>query len=363
MQGDFHDFTGNERAKINRYLQKYFTSIVNQEAESSLREFLYFAQNFVLQGGRRLHPISMIETFKGLASENDLLENGEEIYKASIAIELLHISSLMIDDLVDHEEYRRGKKTFHRFIGEQNFAAENIEKAEIAEYETASAIYGGNLTSYFGAFIINNSKFHPRLKSKAMNMYMEGLRGVTRGHVLDEYYKFRVPLNRISLENYLILTDKRAKQMETAAGLGAILGNARETQMRPLMAAMNKIGVIEQMQNDLNGTFGDAQLHDLDKDIKSGQATILTVLAYQQAEKADCAILDQVLGNNNASSEEVEEVRQVYLRCGALDFVKMYGNSLKNDIYNLLQEVYPGLRQPIMNYFTELLTYITNFKG
>jgi len=50
--------------------------------------------------------------------------------------------------------------------------------------------------------------------------------GMSRAHLWEEYYK-QVPLEKINLENYLILADKRAKQMETAVGLGAVFGNAQ----------------------------------------------------------------------------------------------------------------------------------------
>ena len=44
--------------------------------------------------------------------------------------------------------------------------------------------------------------------------------------------------------------------METAVAIGAALANARSTQTRPLMDAMNKIGIIDQLTNDYNGASG-----------------------------------------------------------------------------------------------------------
>ncbi len=355
MDLDFKKHIEKEKEKINKLIQNFFKETIEQEEEPFLREFLTYGEHFVVQGGRRLHPISLIETFRGISSERNINENTDEIYKVSIAIELLHISNLMLDDLIDKEDYRRGKKTFHRYIGEKF-----TQKHHYAEnYETASAIYGGNLTALFGTKVITDSKFDHKRKSKALKAYLAGLAGVTRSNLLDEYFKQEISLDKITLENYLILADKRAKQMETAVALGAIFGNARKSQMDPLMKAMNKLGVIEQIQNDLHGSFGDPNLHSIDGDIKSGQSTILTIIAYQNAKQEQKEHLNNTLGNPNATDDQIEAVREIFKNTGAANFADMYSNSLKNEVYNSLKLIYPGLRNESMAFYGQLLTFIT----
>ena len=163
----------------------------------------------------------------------------------------LEENEIHMNDLIDKEEYRRGNKTFHRFIGDK---MTHLNKIDLEEYAISSTIYGANIISLMGSQIIKNSKFDPIRKEKALAIYLNGMLGMSRAHLLEEYYK-QVPLEKINLENYLILADKRAKQMETAVGLGAIFGNARTSQMEPLMQAMNKIGIISQMVNDIDGSF------------------------------------------------------------------------------------------------------------
>ena len=357
MEGDFLTYINNQQDKINQILRNFYKTTIYSEEEASLRKFLRGSEEFILQGGRRLHPITMIETFQGLAPEKMIFDFQDEIYDVSIATELMHISSLMIDDLVDNEKRRRGKKTFHLYISEQGKG----EDTQLNAYQMASAIYGGNLTALFGSRIITNSNFDAKKKASALDVYLNGLAGVTRGHLLDEYYKYQVPLNQITLENYLILADKRSKQIQTAVGLGAIFGNARKSQINPLVKAMNRIGIIEQMKNDYLGSFGDPTLQSIDSDITSGQATVLNVLAYQQGNKDQKKALSSTLGNINATPEQIEHIKEIYKDTGAIEFIKMYANSLKNDIFNLMHSIYPGLRKSAMDYFIELLKYLTSW--
>ncbi|QEE15606.1 polyprenyl synthetase family protein [Promethearchaeum syntrophicum] len=359
MEKQFLDYLDSEKKIINSSVQNYFQQAIQLEEEPFLREFLSFGQYFIVQGGRRLLPISLKNTFMGLSSEKDILEYSEAIYNVSISIEMLHVSNLMIDDLIDKEEYRRGNKTFHRFIGDK---MTHLNQVDLEEYAISSTIYGANIISLMGSQIIKNSKFDSIRKEKALVLYLNGMLGMSRAHLLEEYYK-QVPLEKINLENYLILADKRAKQMETAVGLGAVFGNARKSQMGPLMQAMNKIGIISQVVNDIDGSFGKkVDKKSLDSDIKSGQSTILTVVAYQSADKKQKKILNSVLGNRNATSEEINSVREIFQETEAVNFATIYSNNLKNDVYRNLQRVYPGFRKEIMNFYSQLLGYITDYK-
>ena len=360
MEKEFLEYLDSEKEIINNSVQNYFQQAIQKEEEPFLREFLSFGQYFIVQGGRRLLPISMKNTFMGLSSEKDILEYSEAINNVSISIEMLHVSNMMIDDLIDKEEYRHGKKTFHRFIEDK---MTHLNKVDLEEFAISSTIYGANIISLMGSQIIKDSKFSPERKEKALALYLNGMLGMSRAHLLEEHYK-QVPLEKINLENYLILADKRAKQMETTVGLGAVFGNARTSQMEPLMQAMNKIGIISQVVNDIDGTFGKkTDKKSIDSDIKSGQSTILTVVAYQSADKKQKKILNNVLGNRNASPEEIESVREIFQATEAVNFATIYSNNLKNDVYRNLQRVYPGLRKEIMNFYSQLLGYITDYKN
>jgi geranylgeranyl diphosphate synthase, type I len=363
MEKDFNQYIIKERDKINKSILRVFQNANISEDEPYLRQFLDYGNKFILRGGRRLLPICLVNTFIGISSDKDISELLEHVYHISASIELLHVSSLIIDDIVDREDLRRGMSTFHKYIRKNIGEKDGSEAPTLQPFEESTAIYGGNFIASMGTDIILNSPFDLKRKNRAVDLYLKGFKGITRGHLLKEYHKI-IPLEKTSLEHYLILADlKRGVKMETAVGIGAILGNARESQIEPLMGAMNKIGIIEQIINDLNGSFGDPKKKSIDSDIKNGQRTILTIISNQSASPEQKKTLGNTLGNVEATKDEINAVREIYTQTGAVDFVKYYANSLKNDAYHKLMEIYPGFRKEIMDFFENLLGYIINYSG
>jgi geranylgeranyl pyrophosphate synthase len=355
-QKSFLNYVDKERIKINRYITTALEDAITAEEEPFLRQFLTYAKEFVLRGGRRLLPLSLINTFLGISSEKDIMTHLENVYRVSSSIELLHIATLIVDDFIDNDTVRSGNPTFHKYMA-QNIPKEAV-KGDTHYFEQSSAMYGGILTSFLGTQVIAKSDFELERKSKALQYYYLGLQGMNRGHLLDDYYRL-LPLDHLSLENYLILAGlKRGKQMETAVAIGGCLGNARSSQIEPLSEAMNKIGIIDQLINDYTGTFGDGAKKSTDNDIRQGQRNILSIIAFQGATSAQKKVLNSVLGNAEATDDDIENVKKIYREAGAVDFVKFYANSLKNDAWNLFQRVYPGVRQESQQYFEDLMSYL-----
>ena len=67
------------------------------------------------------------------------------------------------------------------------------------------------------------------------------------------------------------------------------------------------------------------------------------------------------MGELRTFPDEIAQVKSIYEETGAIDFIHHYANSLKNDAYNKLLSVYPGLREDVMDFYEQLLTYIISY--
>ncbi|MGI0030954.1 MAG: polyprenyl synthetase family protein, partial [Nitrososphaeraceae archaeon] len=74
----------------------------------------YAPLRYASDGGKRIRPLILVlsaETI--LANKNPTTDITEDMFLASCAIELLHTESVIHDDIIDKEDYRRGKPSFH----------------------------------------------------------------------------------------------------------------------------------------------------------------------------------------------------------------------------------------------------------
>ena len=80
-------------------------------------EDIFKAMKYTLMlPGKRLRPVMCIETARLLGADID------KVLPAACAIEMLHVQSLIHDDLpcMDNDDFRRGKPSNHKVFGEAN---------------------------------------------------------------------------------------------------------------------------------------------------------------------------------------------------------------------------------------------------
>ena len=99
------------------YDEVYFNQILLQNIENdallkqddALKKALC---ELVSQGGKRIRPLFLL-----MATDLGSYPKKEDCYLAAVAIELLHLSSLIHDDIIDHSPMRHNVLTLHERYG------------------------------------------------------------------------------------------------------------------------------------------------------------------------------------------------------------------------------------------------------
>lgn len=65
----------------------------------------------LLGGGKRIRPMLAIEAFKAVGGK------GSAIIPYACALEMIHTSSLIVDDVMDNDDFRRGQLACHKKFG------------------------------------------------------------------------------------------------------------------------------------------------------------------------------------------------------------------------------------------------------
>jgi geranylgeranyl diphosphate synthase, type II len=225
-----------------QYVEKYRPQI-----EQNLREHLPLAPPHIetqfneaveyalFSGGKRLRPILTLlgaELFAGKA---------ETILPAAAAVEFIHTSSLIFDDLpcMDNAPQRRGKTSLHEKFGEG----------------LAILVAIGFLNASYGLVFVN----HNGLPERAMQAHAEivecvGASGMIGGQSVDLALAKGANASEFPAEDYnseSVRNLKTSALMRLALRIGAILAGANYLELAQLSRFAELVGDAYQLSDDL----------------------------------------------------------------------------------------------------------------
>lgn len=216
---------------------------------------------------------------------------------AAISIELLHNFTLIHDDIMDKDEFRRGVPTTHIMYGEPI--------AILAGDFLFSHLYTYLIKSYLKLGIDRNVIVNIALAlSEAMD-------NICYGQVMDlmsnKYIK--------TINDYMkMVYYKTAALIEAATYIGGLLGTASLQYLNNLRIFGKNIGIAFQIADDILGLYGDTKVtgKPVGNDIKMGKHTILVIMALENMSNVEKQKFSQVFGNINASVDEVKQVIEIF---------------------------------------------------
>ena len=209
-------------------------------------------------------------------------------------VELIHVASLLHDDVVDTSSKRRGQ-------------------------DTANVLFGNSTSVLVGDFIYSRT-FQMMVAlgdMRVMEVLSEATNTIAQGEVLQLTYIRN--LGMCEDDYYEIIYYKTAKLFEAAARLGAIINHASATEEEQLACYGKHIGLAFQLLDDVLDFGGNSQQMGKNQgdDLFEGKLTLPLLYALRHATPADAHILRQAV----ASGQGLDLVLPVLQRTSALEHV------------------------------------------
>ena len=348
-------FLKSEKEAIDKELAEYFSYLNDNENEILLKDFFAQLQEFILnKKAKRLHPILLIAAFIGIVNPIYLDNQLDQIRKVSLAVELLHSGHLIHDDLIDADDERRGKPTFHiQLKDELNKVYKNLEvphENELANnYGRDLSILGGTQGYLLGLNVIKTSRFSDILKLQAINEYAAAMDSLMKGQIIEEYMNYHNIT--MTLEQYLAIAEmQRASLLEKSVKIGAILakGNSHY-QINPLSKAMNLMGQAFAIRDDII---------DIKSDIKAKKKKIVYIFAVQNTDEEQSKTLNEIYHLEKLSSKDVKEVEIIFTETNAVIIAEHFSKNLISQAKATLKDIYPDLNKDQKTFFNEFSDFM-----
>ncbi len=237
------------------------------------------------------------------------------LVRAAAALELLHASALVHDDLMDASDTRRGRPATHKAFEAEHVAAGWSGRPE--QYGAAAAILLGDLLLSWADQLLRTCGLPHGLVRDALTWFDTTRTEVIAGQFLDVSVQARASCDVDTA--MLVLRYKSAKySVERPLHVGAALAGAEPELLAALSDVGLPLGEAFQLRDDLLGVYGDPEVtgKPAGDDLSEGKRTVLVALALQAAPTAAARRLDAGLGRD-LTVTEVDELRSIITDSGA----------------------------------------------
>ncbi len=248
------------------------------------------ATHLLKAGGKRMRPVFVL--LSGQLGTYD----ADRLWQVAVALELIHMATLVHDDVIDDAELRRGRKTVK------------------AEWDNRVAMYTGDYIlarALEGITRIEDPEVQ-QILSRAIYRMCQG--EITQ---IQDLYNARQSLRR-----YLHrIKKKTALLMAISCQLGAMVSGADPKMVRCLYSYGYYVGMAFQLTDDVLDITGDEQVlgKPAGSDLRQGNVTLPAIYALHHSSPLN---REKILTHLNSEGKKgsVKEILSIVRQSGGVEY-------------------------------------------
>ena len=282
------------------------------------------------RGGKKIRPRVLMDAYEALGGVDE-----RAAIEAACAMELLHMSLVIHDDVIDRDLMRRGEMNITgRFASEAMLRG--VPRRDAYSWGEASSILAGDLTLTLAHSLLARLDVHEDTRQAVLDVFDETVFESAAGEHYDVWLSMH--LQRATTQDVLAMIDQKtaAYSFQAPFVLAALLAGAETSLVDELKVISRAIGVIYQLRDDVLGLFGDER--DTGKstlsDLREGKETLL--IAYARADTA-WAEVESLFGSSSLTNADGDRLRRVIEESGALVFVESLITERCEDVHQLIR--------------------------
>ena len=209
-------------------------------------------------------------------------------YRAAALIEMLHIATLIHDDVVDEAEKRRGFPPINR-----------IWKNKIA------VLMGDFMLSKALINMVGLRDF------SALQLIADTAEKLSAGEILQIEKSLTKSMTKKVY--YEMIYQKTASLVSTSCELGAITSTGQERDRKSMMTYGTKLGMAFQVKDDLFDLLGNEKQtgKDMGADVKRNILTLPLIHCYETLSKSETRQIKKILSQKRKSIRDLNDLKEM----------------------------------------------------
>jgi geranylgeranyl diphosphate synthase, type I len=257
------------------------------------------------RGGKRWRPALFLLVCETLG------KNSEDFLDFAIIPEVVHNGTLIIDDIEDSSQLRRGKPCTYKLFGMD------------------IAVNAGNAMYYLPLLPLMEKKeqIPPETLRDVYEVYVQEMINLSMGQAMDiAWHKGAANADKLKERDYLqMCAYKTGTLARMAAKLAAVFAGANPVLVDRLGRFAESIGVAFQMQDDildLTGKDFAARKGGVGQDITESKRTLMVIHTLKKAKSKDRRRLIQILNMHTSDQLLRDEAIAIMQKYGSIEYVR-----------------------------------------
>jgi len=273
--------------------------------------------DFLDRGGKRWRPSLFLLVVEALG------RNPNEFLEFAIIPEVVHNGTIMVDDIEDDSELRRGKPCTHRLFG------------------LDVAINAGNAMYYLPLLplIKNRGKLSAEKLARIYEIYVQEMVNISLGQATDiAWHRGLADANKVTETQYLqMCAYKTGTLARMAAKIAAVLCDASEDTVERFGRFAEAVGVAFQIQDDIldlsSSKFAEKK-GGRGQDITEGKRSLIVIHTLAKAKLEDRKRLVEILNMHTTNQKLRNEAIRIMQRYNSINYAKELARNMVTESWN-----------------------------
>ena len=252
-------------------------------------------------------------------------------YRAAAMIELLHIATLIHDDVVDEAEKRRG-------------------------FLSIKAVWKNKIAVLMGDFMLSKALINMvGLKDfSALQLIADTAEKLSAGEILQ----IEKSLTKSMTENvyYDMIYQKTASLISTSCELGAITSTGKEKDRKAMVMYGTKLGMAFQVKDDLFDLLGNETQtgKDIGADIKRNMVTLPLIHTYEKLSKVETRQVKKILSLKKKTCANLNDLKEIVTSAGGFNYAEQ---KIEEFNHQALDAISPYPDSPYKQSMVDLISF------
>jgi geranylgeranyl diphosphate synthase type I len=303
--------------KVNPPMYSYGLEPINKAIADPIWDMLD-------RGGKRWRPALFLLICDALG------KNADYCLDFTVIPEVIHNGTLVVDDIEDSSELRRGKPCTYKL------------------FQLDIAVNAGNAMYYLPLLplMMHKDKLTLRMQRDIYEVYVQEMINLSMGQAMDiAWHRGIANADKLEEGDYLqMCAYKTGTLARMAAKIAAIVSGADKPLVEKLGLFAESIGVAFQMQDDildLTGTEFAAKKGGVGQDISEGKRSLLVIYTLKKASQADRKRLIEILNMHTSEQALRDEAIALMRKYGAFEHVKATAERMVAESWSEAERLLP----------------------